>query len=73
MTTAKKLQLIPAIYEPTLSPGNEALLRLKCPTHVSIDLEKAEIKQRDNAVEIRVGITFIYLSTNRQDATIIIL
>ena len=73
MTTTEKLQLIPAIYEPTLSPSNKPLLRLNCPTHVSIDLENAEITKTENAIEIRVGYTFIYLSTIHQHATIVIL
>lgn len=73
MTTTEKLQLIPAIYEPTLSPSNDNLLRLKCPSHVSIDLEKAEITKTENAIAIRVGNTFIYLSINFQHATIVIL
>lgn len=73
MTTTEKIQLIPAIYEPTLSPSNDNLLRLKCPSHVSIDLENAEITKNENHVDIRVGNTFIYLSTIHQHATIVIL
>ena len=73
MTTTEKLQLIPAIYEPQMSPSNDNLLRLKCPTNVSIDIENAEITKTENAIEIRVGNTFIYLSTIHQHATIVIL